>query len=55
MIVEKRGESKEFEGVWMYLGEKLERERERERERGERESAHKFFFWQNEGSRSSYS
>ena len=31
MIVEKRGESKEFEGVWMYLGEKLERERERER------------------------
>ena len=51
MIVEKRGESKEFEGVWMYLGEKFERERER----GERESAHKFFFWQNEGSRSSYS
>jgi len=33
MIVEKRGESKVFEGVWMCLGNKLER--------GERESTQK--------------
>ena len=41
MIVEKKGKSKVFKGVWMCLGEKLER--------GERESAHKhypkFFFF----------
>ena len=45
MIVEKRGESKVFEDVWMCLGDKLER-RERELPR---KTAQNFFVLKNEG------
>ena len=50
MIVEKRGESKVFEDVWMCLGDKLER-RERERPR---KTAQNFFVLKNEGFRGIY-
>ena len=51
MIVEKRGESKLFKGLWMCLGEKLERE---ERKNLPRNYPKLFFFGQNEGSKGIY-